>query len=131
MFGFDEGYVFDQEADHAFSGALWCFGVLPQAGEVGGEDAGALLRCELRFVFLGFLFVIFLGGGECAQFGVPVGFELVGFEPVVGIDAHEAGAREVGFVACALDLVGAVRRLRRCGSGVRTERRVRRRVRRG
>ena len=42
---------------------------------------------------------------ERAQLRVPVGLELVGDQAVVGVDLHVASAREIGFVARALDLL--------------------------
>ena len=70
-------------------------------------DPGFLGVGELPGVVLAGLLVGVLGLAECAQRGVPVGFEGVGDEPVGGIDGEVAAAGQVGVVAGALDVRGA------------------------
>ena len=55
------------------------------------------------------LVVGFLRVVECAQGGVPVGFEGAGDEPVGGVDGEVAAAGQVGVVLGALDVGGAQR----------------------
>ena len=52
----------------------------------------------------GGVFVVVLGGLELAELVVPVGFEGVGDEAVVGVDREVAAAGELGVLACALDV---------------------------
>jgi hypothetical protein len=54
-------------------------------------------------------FVILAGGLQGAQRVVPIGFEAVGDEPVVGVDGQVAAAGEVGAVASAFDGLPAQR----------------------
>ena len=49
-------------------------------------------------------FVVVLGGLELAEGVVPVGFEAVGDEAVVGVDGEVAAAGEVGVVAGSFDV---------------------------
>ena len=53
--------------------------------------------------------VVLLGGGQGAQGFVPVGFEVVGDQAVVGVDGHVAAARRFGGVAGPLDVLAAQR----------------------
>ena len=57
-----------------------------------------------------------MGGLQRAQGVVPVGFEGVGDEPVVGVDGEVAAAGEVGVVAGAFD-VGAAQLVGFVGAG--------------
>ena len=62
------------------------------------------------------LVVVVLGCLDGAERVVPVGFQGVGDEPVVGVDREVAAPREVGVVPGPLDVVdGAAYRLARRG----------------
>ena len=69
-------------------------------------DLGLALVGERGVGGGGLAVVVVLGGLQGAQRVVPVGFEAVGDEPVVGVDGQVAAAGEVGAVAGAFD-VGA------------------------
>jgi hypothetical protein len=100
-----DGDVGEEQAGHALAFPLRGGRVVPDRGEVGDQRADA-----------GFLDLGEVGGGgvlgcvvgvfgviECAQRGVPVGFQGVGDEPVGGVDGQVAAAGQVGVVAGALD----------------------------
>ena len=81
-------------------------GVGPELGEVGRElaDLGLAVLIE-RGVGGGGLAVVFvLGGLQRAQRVVPVGFEGVCDEPVVGVDREVSPARELGVLVGAFDV---------------------------
>jgi hypothetical protein len=103
--GLGERDVVDEQPGHAFAFSLGGVGVGPQGGEVGGEgtDAGLVLVAEGSGGG-GVALVVVLGGLELAQGVVPVGFEAVGHEPVVGIDGQVAAAGEFGAVAGPFDV---------------------------
>ena len=48
---------------------------------------------------------ILLGLGQRAELVIPVGFQGIGDETVVGIDLQEALLGQVGLIACPLDLL--------------------------
>ena len=105
-----DGDVGEQQPGDALALAGRGGGVVPDAGQVGDQlaDPGLLGVGELRrgVVLAGFV-VGGLGVVECAQGGVPVGFEGVGDEPVGGVDGEVAAAGQVSVVAGALDVRGA------------------------
>ena len=107
LVGLVERDVFDQQADDAFAFALRSARVGPELGEVGGEltDPGLVLVGELGVRCGAGVFVVVLGGLELAERVVPVGFEGVGDEAVVGIDRQVAAAAELGAMPGALDVV--------------------------
>lgn len=88
LVGLVEGDVFEQQAGDPFAFSLWSARIGPELGEVGGEltDPGLVLVGELGVRCGGSVFVVVLGGLELAELVVPVGFEGVGDEAVVGID---------------------------------------------
>ncbi len=63
-----------------------------------------MLLGELRADSGRLALVLALGCLERTQRVVPVGFERVGDEPVVGVDGEVAAAGELGTLACALDV---------------------------
>ena len=107
----DEGDVVEEQAGDAFAFALGRVRVGPQGGEVSGE------RADTRLVIVverdvgggGGAFVVVAGVLQCAERVVPVGFEAVGDEPVVGVDAEVAAAGEFGAVTSAFDMAAAQR----------------------
>ena len=107
----DQGDVVDEEADHAFAFPLRGVGIRPEGGEIGcqGTDSGLLFAGEGGGRGGAGVVVVVTGGLQCAQRVVPVGFEAVGDEPVVGVDGEVAAAGEVRVVAGAFDLVAAQR----------------------
>ena len=70
---------------------IWCFMFVGEGGRGGGAGA----------------FVVLAGGLQGAQRVVPVGFEAVGDEPVVGVDGQVAATGQVGAVAGAFDVLAA------------------------
>ena len=105
LVGLGQGDVVDEQPGHALALALGGGWVGPQGGEVGGEaaDAGLVLVAE-RGGCGGGPLVVVLGGLQLAQSVVPVGFEAVGHEPVVGVHGQVAAAGELGAVAGAFDV---------------------------
>ena len=97
LVGAVERDVFDQQAGDAFALSLRGRGIGPEGGEVGGEltDPGLVLLGELGVRCGGGVFVVVLGGLELAELVVPVGFEGVGDEPVVGVDRRGSGGVRV------------------------------------
>jgi hypothetical protein len=95
-----DGDVLDEEPDHAFAFPLRCRWVRPDCGEVGGEraDLGLVLVAEGRRG-LGRPVAVVLCVAELAEGVVPVGFESVGDEAVVGVDAEIAAAGDIGVVS--------------------------------
>lgn len=107
--GFDEGDVGDQQPDQAFAFAHGGGRVVPQRWEVGGECADAVAVGIVEGTLgigLGGV-VIVLGAGEFAQRVVVVGFEVLGDEPVGGVDGEVASPGEIGGVLGARDVGGA------------------------
>lgn len=114
----DEGDVVEEQAGHALAFALGRVRVGPQGGEVSGE------RADTRLVFIverdlggrAGAFVVVLRVLEGAEGVVPVRFEAVGDEPVVGVDGEVAAAGELGSVAGPFD-VGTAQRVGFIGAG--------------
>ena len=100
----DQGDVGDEQADQSFALADRGRWVSPERGEVGGErpDPGLLLVGERPAAGLGGALVLVFGVGELAQLGVPVGFELVGDEPVGRVHGEVAAAGRLSGVLGAL-----------------------------
>lgn len=86
---------------HAFAFVCWRVGVLPEAGEVGGQRQDPLTVVVIEVgVGLSLMFVVVPGGGvEGAGLVVPFRFEGGGAETVVGVDAQVASLGQFGFVA--------------------------------
>ena len=106
LVGFVERDVFDQQPCDPFAFAGGCGWVGPECGEVGGElsDLGLAGLVE-RGVGGGGLAVVFVLGVLSARSAVvPVGFEGVGDEPVVGVDGEIAASGEFGVLAGAVDV---------------------------
>ena len=103
----DQGDVLDEEPDHPFLLPVRRMGIVPQAGEVGGEadDLLAPLLVEPCSVGCRLAFVVLLGLGQGPELGVPVGLQGVGHEAVVGIDPAVAALGELGLVACRLEFL--------------------------
>ena len=100
----DQGDVGDEQADQSLALAHRGGWVLPERGEVCGERADplCLLVGERPVIGLGGSLVLVFGVGELAQFVVPVGFELVGDEPVGRVHGEVAAPRGVSGVLSAL-----------------------------
>jgi hypothetical protein len=107
LVGLVEGDVVDDEPDHPFAFSLGGGGVGPQSREVGGQgaDLGLLLVVEGGVGLHGPVVGV-LGVAELAQRVVPVGFEAVSDEPVVGIDRQVAAPGGLGAVAGPFDVGG-------------------------
>jgi hypothetical protein len=105
------GDVGEQQPGDALAFAGRGGGVVPDAGQVGGElgDPVLLGIGQLSGVLFAGLVVGGLGVVERAQGGVPAGFEGAGDEPAGGVDGQVAAAGQVGVVAGALDVRGAQR----------------------
>ena len=108
LVGFVERDVLDQQAGDALAFSRGCGLVGPQFREVGGElaDLGFARFGEVGVSGGGLAVVFVLGGLQRAQRVVPVGFEGVGDEPVVGVDGEVSATGELGVVAGSVD-VGA------------------------
>ena len=98
--------IFDQQPDHAFSLAWWCFRIAPQSREIGGQGqhSGALFGGERRSIGGVLPLTVFLCILERTQLRIPVCFQSIGHQAMVGIDIHEPLPCEVGFVLCTLHL---------------------------
>jgi hypothetical protein len=84
-------------------------GVAPQAWHVGGETEDLLASVVVQFLRVGrrLLRVARVSLGEGAQFVVPVGFEGIGHQAMLGIDPPIPSLREVRLVAGVLELLAA------------------------
>lgn len=100
----DQGDVGDEQAGQSLAFAHRGRRVLPQRGQVGGEraDPGLLFVGERPVAGLGRALILVFGVGELAQLGVPVGFELVGDEPVGRVHGEVASA------GCLSGVLGAL-----------------------
>jgi hypothetical protein len=100
-----DGNVGEQQAGHALAFSLRSGRVVPDRGEVSDQLAysGFPGFGEIGSGGILCLVVGVLGILECAQRGVPVGFQGVGDEPVGGVDVQLAAAGQVGVVAGAFD----------------------------
>ena len=107
--GLVDGDVFDEQADHALALSLWSRRIGPQGGEVTGEgtDLGLLLVAQCGSCCLVRPVVVVLRVGEIAKRVVPVRFQGVGHQPVVGVDAEIAPTGRLCVVAGPLDLAAA------------------------
>ena len=96
--------VGDEQADQPLAFAHRGRRVSPERGEVCGEraDLGLLLVGERPGAGVGGALVLVLGVGEFSQLVVPVGFELVGDEPVGRVHGEVAAASSLGGVLGAL-----------------------------
>jgi len=92
-----------------FSFALRGRRVAPEAGEVDGQgqDLRSFVLIEEQALGLVLAVVLLLGGTQGAQFCVPVGFQGISDEPVVGVDAQVAALGQLCLVASAFDLLPA------------------------
>lgn len=99
-------HVLDQQGQHALALQRAGPAVVPHAGEVAGHvcDALASRRIELGLLVVLLALVLTLQVVELAQALVPVGFQCIGHQPVVRIHLGVAAARQLGFVACTLEL---------------------------
>ena len=88
-----QGDVGDEQAEQALAFPHGGGRVVPQGREVfgQGQDAGLLLLIE-RDVGVAGAGVVIAGFGEFAQPGVPVGFQVVGHQPVGGVDGQVAAS---------------------------------------
>ena len=68
-----------------------------------------LLVGDTRGIGITLLLIALIGLLVGAKTLVPFGFQRVGHEPVVRVDLHVSAARQIAFVACALDLLAAHR----------------------
>ena len=84
----------------------WCLRIAPQPREIGGQcqHASPLLVGQRRSIRGVLAFAALLCVVEGAQLRIPVRFEPVGHEAVVGVDVHEPLTCEVGFVLRTLHL---------------------------
>ncbi len=96
--------VGDEQPDQPFAFPHRGRRVGPERGEVCREraDPGLLLVGQRPVAGLGSALVLVAGVGELAQLVVPVGFELVGDEPVGGVHGEVAAAGGISGVLCAL-----------------------------
>jgi hypothetical protein len=58
-----------------------------------GQDTGARLGAEQRLIGLALSFVFLLECVEAAKPSIPIGFEGVGDEPIIGIDLEITPSR--------------------------------------
>ena len=100
-----DGDVLDQKSCHALALAVGRCRVFPEAGKVGGEleDAFPLDVVQSGGVGGPPFFQLAAGVVESAQFGVPFGFQGIGYEPMVRVGGHEAAACEFLLPASPLD----------------------------
>ena len=100
----EQGDIGEEQSDQPLALADRGRRVSPERGEVGGEraDPGLLLVGERPVAGLGGALVIVFRVGELAQLVVPVGFELVGDEPVGRVHSEVATAGCLGGVLGAL-----------------------------
>ena len=83
--------------------------IVPEAREVRDQCHYllTLLRAEHTAFAVAVAFVVLLGGGECAQLVVPLRFERVGDQAVVGIDAEVASLGKLRFVTGTIHLLAS------------------------
>lgn len=107
LVGASEGDIGDQEAGDAFAFPHRGVGIGPQAVDVGGQGAQPVADgcLEQGGLALG-AFVGVLGLGDLAQGAVPVGFQGVGDQAVVGVDGEVAAPGEVGVVLGPFHVAG-------------------------
>ncbi|SAK70591.1 hypothetical protein AWB82_04252 [Caballeronia glebae] len=100
-------HVGDQQTGHTLFLTVGCLGIVPQAREVLCErhDALALLLIELDAPGLALLLIALLGSSKRSQCLVPLGFQRIGYETVVGIDTHVTTTGELDLITCPLDLL--------------------------
>jgi hypothetical protein len=106
LWSFAERHVVHEKSHHALALAIGRRRLLPKLRQIGGEreDARALRLIENGFVALASALVFLLGAGESTELPVPLGLEFVGHQTIVGIDLHEAPARQVSLVSRSLHL---------------------------
>jgi hypothetical protein len=101
----DQGYVFDQQSDHALAFPIGCIGVLPQPREVGGKCANTctVFVAEAKTIILALAFILGLRIAECTQLLIPVSFQRIGDQTIGGIDVKIATPREIGLISRLFD----------------------------
>jgi len=104
--GLVNGDIFDEQSDHALSLPLWSRRICPQGGEVArkGTNLRLVLVAQRGSCCVARPVVLVLRVGELAQRVVPVRFQGVGHQSVVGVDAEVAPAGCLSLVAGPLDL---------------------------
>ena len=99
--GPEQGDVGHEEADQSLALAHGGAGIGPQGGEVGrkGADTGLLFVAQRGRSSGPGPLVVVLGVGQLAQLVVPVGFECLGHQAVVGVDGEVAPPGRLGGVS--------------------------------
>jgi hypothetical protein len=97
----DQGDIVEEQPGYALAFPRWGSRIGPESGKVGGQGADALLVLIVEDGPSGGggPLVVSVGLLQGAQGIVPVGFEAVGDEAVVGVDGEVAAAGEVGAVS--------------------------------
>ena len=105
--GFEERDVLDQEREEPFT--LACFGewIVPHARKIMSEreDAFTRLFAEQSLVGLVLTVLLLCKSLQMAQGLIPLGFERIGHQSVIGIAFEKSPAFEFGLVAGAFDVL--------------------------
>ena len=105
LLAFDERHVVDDQSQHALALTVRRGGIPPEAGDIVRQcqNAGPLFVVEARTVGVVLLSIAFLRFIQEAQFVIPVRFQRVGDQSIVGIDPHESVTREIDVVLRPVD----------------------------
>ena len=105
----DQGHVVDQKTQYSFALAHIDARVAPNPGKLLGEfqDVAAHLRVERNRLVRASSFMILDGVGMEPELLIPLGFERVGDETIIGVDLHVAPPREFSLVTRPLDMLTA------------------------
>jgi hypothetical protein len=101
----DERRIVDDRGEHPLPVTVRGGGVCPQASEVRRHGDQPLPRAAVDplGVIVAGAFALRPRGRERAQFVVPLGFERIGDQAVVGIHQHVPALREIGVLLRAFD----------------------------
>jgi transposase len=103
----DQCHVVDEQANDALALADVDTRILPEPRQLLGkvENASASLRTESFGLLFAAALVLFRRIGVPAQFVVPIRFERICDEAVIGIDLHVSPPRKLGLVAHSFDML--------------------------
>jgi len=106
-FSVDQRDILDQQTQNTFSLAGFDARIIPDTWEVRrqGEQLLASLSVNQQTLLLRLLIVLFPGLGQDTQLIIPLCFQAIGNQTIIGIDLHIAPASEFSLVLCSLNVL--------------------------
>jgi hypothetical protein len=98
----DQRHILDEEPENTFSLPRFHRRIIPYSREVGGQrqELLASLGIDPQSLLLCLLLVLFLRLGQGTELVIPLRFQAIGNETIIGVDLHVATASEFSLVLC-------------------------------